>query len=196
MKRKVEVYLKNAYDENAATPDPTDGHYSFGKINFMNVLFLQSLRGDNVVNTDIPKMLICIREKSKKAQRDRIERKPRVPKTTVSGGSKKNSRTSTHAVAGNSYDQDESSEEDDDEDNDSVVDTSTVSNPFHSRGMTGSSYGGNFAHEHHGVGSGGDTYRRRSEDDSALNFSEVAYPVGAPRISGDTHSTLNTCPSM
>ena len=32
MKRKVEVYLKSEYGEDAAIPDPTDGHYTFSEL--------------------------------------------------------------------------------------------------------------------------------------------------------------------
>jgi hypothetical protein len=150
-------------------------------------------------------MLTCIREKSKKIQRDRIEPKPmpRVPKTTSGAAAKKahkaaaTSATSfppTSAQDHVVYEQEGSSEEEDLEDDEysSILDPSTVSNTLYHRGGGGSSssYGGSFAHEHYRVGS-----KVKSDDDPALSFSEVTYPLGAPRISGRHRAAPLTFPA-
>ena len=216
MKRKVEVYLRGRYGEDLAVPDAEDGHYSFGEdsssvlpyflcsactathpvISLLNHLTTMQC----TAKEDVPSMLMCIRERGKKTQRDRQERKARQPKTSAAAKKKAAKGPSSAGSGGCGHDaastagrggvtQSSSDENDVDQDDfDSSEETSTVANPYHRRGggppgPVQRICGGSYAHDNDGMLSEIDTSsRRKAEDDSLPNFAEVSYPVGAPRV--------------
>ena len=148
---------------------------------------------------DVPGMLMCIRERGKKTQRDRQEKartktsitskkkSTKGPSSSAGGAGRDHDVASTLSAAGGCGEAQSSSEESDldQDDLDSSQDTSTVANPFHRRGGPHAqrACGGSFAHDHDGMMGGVDANSKwRAEDDSLPNFAEVSYPVGAPRV--------------